>query len=298
MRLEPTERRFQGSDATIAYFEWAGAPEQPTLLLVHATGFHARVWDGLVRALPDKWHVIAVELRGHGRSSKEGPFDQWSHFGGDVVELIDHLGLESAVAAGHSMGGWVLCHAALARPNAFRQLVLIDPVLNAPEFYEENRYPDMQGPEDHPAARRRSKWTHWQELYERLKDREPYSLWHPKVLEDYCRHGLLPHPTGDGHVLACPPIVEASVYFNSWKAYLHDRLGEIETPVTILRARRRQLPAVGETDYAGSPTWERIADLFQQAEDVSLPEYTHFLPMQNPALVARYISGTDHSLTS
>lgn len=290
MRPEPTERRFQTSGASLAWFEWPGAPAAPTVLLVHATGFHARVWDRLVQALPRAWRVLAVELRGHGRSSKEGPFDRWEYYGEDLIELVDHLGSDGAIGAGHSMGGWALCHAALARPDAFQHLVLIDPTINSPEFYGTNRYPDMKTPADHPASRRRNEWTDWQAFYDRLHDREPYSLWQPEVLEDYCRHGLLPAPSGDGYVLACPPLVEASVYMNSWRSGLHERLPEIAVPATILRARRRQLPRLGQTDYAGSPTWERLAELFRQAEDVYLPNYTHFLPMQNPPLVADYIA--------
>lgn len=289
MRADPVERRFQATGAALAYFEWAGQPDAPALLLVHATGFHARVWDRLVQALPEEWRVLAVELRGHGRSSKDGPFDRWEYYAEDLIELIDHLNLAGAVAAGHSMGGWAVCYAALARPRAFRHLVLIDPVINAPEFYGVNRYPDMKGPQDHPASRRRNAWVGWQALYDRLKDREPYALWQPQVLEDYCRHGLLPDPSGEGWVLACPPLVEAAVYLNSWRANLHGRLGRIAAPVTLLRARRRQLPKLGQTDYAGSPTWEHLAAEFRQAEDVYLPDYTHFLPMQNPPLVARYI---------
>lgn len=295
MRPEPTERRFQGSRTALAYFEWAGEPGAPTVLLVHATGFHGRVWDRLVQALPAEWRVLAVELRGHGRSSKDGPFDRWEYFAQDLVELVDHLSLSGAIAAGHSMGGWAVCYTALERPDAFRHLVLIDPTMNSPEFYGTNRYPNMQSAADHPASRRRNEWADWRALYDRLHDREPYSLWQPQVLEDYCRNGVLPNPSGDGVILACPPLVEASVYLNSWRAYLHDRLSEIRPPATILRARRGELPQLGRTDFSGSPTWERLWQLFRQATDVYLPDYTHFLPMQDPALVAKYITAANQS---
>ena len=289
MRPDPVLRHFAGSAATLAYFDWPGAAGAPTALLVHATGFHGRVWDRLIQELPQDWRVLALELRGHGRSSKEGPFDRWEYYGQDLVEWLDHLGLEDAITAGHSMGGWAVCYAALERPQAFRHLVLIDPTMNSPEFYGQNRFPDMKTPADHPSSRRRNDWPDWQGLFDRLKDREPYALWQPSVLKDYCRHGVLPAADGAGTVLACPPIVEASVYMNSWRAYLHEQLKDIGVPATILRARRRQLPKLGQTDYAGSPTWERLFEKFQQAEDVYLPEYTHFMPMQNPRLVAGYI---------
>jgi len=290
MRTEPTLHRHTGSAASLAWFEWPGKAGAPCAVLVHATGFHGRVWDRLVQELPPDWRVLALELRGHGRSSKDGPFDRWEYFGQDLVEWLDHLELKDAIAAGHSMGGWAVCYAALERPEAFRHLVLIDPTMNSPEFYEEHRYPDMESPADHPASRRRNEWANWQALYNRLQDREPYSLWQPAVLEDYCRFGVLPAPDGEGCVLACPPLVEASVYMNSWRAHLHPRLGEIAARVTILRARRRRLPKLGQTDYASSPTWERLWELFQEAEDIHLPEFTHFLPMQDPATVAGYIA--------
>jgi pimeloyl-ACP methyl ester carboxylesterase len=290
MRPGPTLRHFAGTAATLAYFDWPGSAGAPCVLLVHATGFHARVWDQVVHALPPDWRVLAVDLRGHGRSSKEGPFDRWEYFAQDLVELADHLGLEGVVPAGHSMGGWAVCYAALERPKAFRHLVLIDPTMNSPEFYGTNRFPDMQGPQDHPSSRRRNQWLNWQALYDRLKDREPYALWLPQVLEDYCRHGVLPAADGEGMVLACPPIVEANVYFNSWRAYLHERLIGIEVPVTLLRAYRRALPPKGQTDYAGSPTWERLAEKFRQADDIYLPDHSHFISMENPPLVADHIA--------
>ncbi len=290
MRPDPVLRQFAGTNATLSYAEWPGEPGAPTILLVHATGFHARVWDKLVQKLPASWRVLAVDMRGHGLSSKDGPFDRWDYYGQDLTEMVDHLELEGAIPVGRSMGGWAVCYAALDRPKAFRHLVLIDPTMNSPEFYGQNRFPDMKTPADHPSSRRRNEWTGWQAFY----DREPYSLWQPDVLEDYCRHGVMPNPAGEGYVLACPPIVEASVYMNSWRAYIHKRLKEIETPATILRARRRQLPKLGQTDYAGSPTWERLHELFQRAEDIYLPEYTHFIPMQNPALVAGYIEAAAH----
>lgn len=289
MRPEPTLRYFEGREASLAFFDWPGEPGGPTALLVHATGFHGRCWDRVVQVMPRGWRVLAVELRGHGRSSKDGPFDRWEYYGDDLTEMIDGLGLEGIVPVGHSMGGWAVCHAALARPKTFRHLVLIDPTMNSPEFYGSNRFPDMKEPSDHPSSRRRNEWPDWQALHQRLHDREPYSLWQPPILEDYCRHGVLPAPDGEGCVLACPPIVEASVYMNSWRAYIHERLVEIEAPVTILRAFRRALPPVGQTDYAGSPTWEHLHTKFLRAQDVYLPQHSHFIPMEDPGLVAGYI---------
>jgi hypothetical protein len=42
-------------------------------------------------------------------------------------------------------------------------------------------------------------------------------------------------------------------------------------------------------DFAASPTWPKLAAQFARGRDVYLPELTHFIPMQAPDLVARYI---------
>ena len=50
---QPTHHFFDGSKARLSYFEW-GEPDAPPILLAHATGFHARVWDQTIAALPGR----------------------------------------------------------------------------------------------------------------------------------------------------------------------------------------------------------------------------------------------------
>ena len=109
--LTPTEHRSRLGDIELCWFEW-GADRRgkaPTLLLAHATGFHARIWDPVVRRLGER-HVVAVDQRGHGRSSG-GPVAHWGVFGEDLLRLVEHLELDSVLAVGHSMGGHALTQA-------------------------------------------------------------------------------------------------------------------------------------------------------------------------------------------
>jgi hypothetical protein len=130
-------------------------------------------------------------------------------------------------------------------------------------------------------------------MYERFADRFPFSAWQPEVLEDYCRWGVLPAPDGDGYELACPPVVEASIYMGNAGTDVHTLVPGIELPVTVLRARMRTPEDGDEMDFSKSPTWPGLADEFPNGRDVYLPELTHFIPMQDPALVARYIVDPD-----
>ncbi|MDZ7685974.1 MAG: alpha/beta hydrolase [Gammaproteobacteria bacterium] len=101
---EPVQKTVDVNGAQLCYFE-RGEPVtgEPSILLVHATGFHARCWDLVADALAGL-HSIAVDMRGHGRSSEAPPLS-WDTFGADLSALVRALDLTDLVAAGHSMGG-------------------------------------------------------------------------------------------------------------------------------------------------------------------------------------------------
>lgn len=276
---ELREHRAQVNGVELAYFERAG--EGPTIFFAHATGFHARCWDRVIERLPGQ-HVITVDMRGHGRSEKATPPYRWSSFGEDVAALADHLALRGAIGVGHSKGGAAVTRAAGLRPGTFAALLLVDPVLMAPEAYGAN--PEVG---EHFAARRRNVWASPDEMFARFKDRPPFASWDRDVLRDYCDHGLLPAPDGDGYVLACPPEIEAAVYAGSAGSDPYDLIPEVDIPVRVLRARQRQ---PGKTfDMSGSPTWPKLAEQFSKGEDVPVPQYSHFIPMEDPAFVAAQV---------
>lgn len=270
----------------VCYFEWGDAGA-PVLLLVHATGFHARCWDQVVAALAPGYRVIAVDQRGHGRTGNVEPIT-WPAFGADLAALADALGLAQVTGAGHSMGGHCLVQLAMARPTLFERMLLLDPVIMAPELYGKSRMDQFQTPEEHPVARRRGRFSSWQEMRDGLRGKGSFDLWDPKVLDDYCRYGVLPASDGDGVTLACPGVIEAAVYLGSTSADFHARLGEVHCPVTVLRAPPRD-PADTTMDFAKSPTWPELAAAFPDGRDQLLPELTHFIPMQAPVLVAEQI---------
>jgi pimeloyl-ACP methyl ester carboxylesterase len=286
----PEERRARGNGVELAYFEWRRElrGREATILLAHATGFHARVWDQMIRHLGER-HVIAVDQRGHGRS--EGSLIRhWHVLGEDLTALARELDLRDAIGVGHSMGGHALTEAAAARPESFRRLVLIDPVIAAPAEYRGGGWMTEQlGGEVHPTAKRKDDFASPDEMFERLGNRAPYSGFDPSVLRDYCEHGLVPAPDGNGYVLACRPEIEASVYMTSrTNAAVYESIRAIEIPVTILRARGRASNR-DLMDFASSPTWPGLVHEFQDGREVYLADHTHFLPMEAPELVAGYV---------
>ncbi len=261
----------------LAVWDWQGEDDGPLLLMCHATGFHGRCWDRIIRSLPEHWRVIAVDLRGHGASGNPPAPVRWKMFGEDLVMLIDAMELDAIAGVGHSMGGHSVVHAAAMRPLSFRSLLLLDPVIRQSAYYGR---PWMV---DHFARKRRNQWQSPEEMYERFRVREPFLSWDQQTLRDYCQYALK-----DG-VLACTPEFEASVYEHSSEldANLGGELGAIAVPVTVMRSH---LQWTEENGMNGSPTDPRLAARFQRGSDVQVP-FGHFFPMEAPSLVIEKILG-------
>ena len=120
--------------------------------------------------------------------------------------------------------------AAATRPDRFRGLVLVDPVIVAPEIGA--LVAGGVSAESHPIRKRRNRWDSPQEMFDSFKAKGPYSRWDPRVLMDYCRYGLEPVEEG-GYVLACPPDLEAEVYAGAGTEDIYALLPRVRVPSSI-----------------------------------------------------------------
>ncbi len=290
----PEQHRVCVNGVELAYFEWrpARCDGEAPILLAHATGFHARVWDQVIRHLGER-HVIAVDQRGHGRSQKT-EITHWNVFGQDLTAFVRALDLRDVIGVGHSMGGHAMTEAAAACRDRFQRLVLVDPVIASPDAYrDDSRMIANLGDWMHPIAKRKNRFASPDEMFDRFKDRMPYAGFDPSALRDLCDHGLLPAPDDDGYILACPPEIEASIYMTSrTNAAVHESIRILDIPVMILRAKEPP-PGRELMDFASSPTWPRLVREFKNGHEVYLADHTHFLPFEAPALVARYVLGNE-----
>jgi 2-succinyl-6-hydroxy-2,4-cyclohexadiene-1-carboxylate synthase len=92
----------------------------PALVLLHGFTHTGRSWDGVARALPERYRPLAPDLRGHGRAADATPVTLEA-----VVSDIDRLAAGRFVLAGYSMGGRIALQYALARPARVSRLVVI-----------------------------------------------------------------------------------------------------------------------------------------------------------------------------
>ena len=83
-------------------------------------------WRHQLAALAEAgFHAVAPDMRGYGQTDRPEEIEQYTllHLVGDMVGLLDALGAETAVIAGHDWGAPVAWHAALLRPDRFRAVI-------------------------------------------------------------------------------------------------------------------------------------------------------------------------------
>ena len=138
--------------------EWGDA-DAPPLVCLHGVTAHGERFKQLAE---ERWalrfHVVAPDLRGHGRSGWEPPYDFETHVA-DLVDTIDAFGLERPDWVGHSFGGRLVLELAARHPERIHRAVLLDPAFDilphVAEFmaHVENGEPVVDSAEDSIADR-------------------------------------------------------------------------------------------------------------------------------------------------
>ena len=273
--MDPEFHQVKLNGAELAYYERGQVrADAPSLVFVHATGFHARLWDHQAEAFPEL-HSIALDLRGHGRSEKLA-VESWRTFAEDLVALLESLQLRNVMAD------------AAALCDRFSRLILLDPTVLEPQAYQSEgdfraHFPDGK----HPASKRRNHFLSVDDMAERLAPKSSFPLMDERIFRDYCEWGLRP-AAGGGFELACPPDIEAAVYITSRSnSGIYQSIASVEIPVLIVRA---QSPAPGAfMDFSSSPTWPGLVDAFPNAVEQHWSDCSHFIPMQRPQAVVELI---------
>lgn len=96
------------------------------VLALHGITSSHKEFELLGRRLADDCRLVAPDLRGRGDSSRmPGPFG-FAHHAADLVDLLDHLGVERCTVVGHSMGGYLATVLAADHPDRVESVLLVD----------------------------------------------------------------------------------------------------------------------------------------------------------------------------
>mgnify|MGYP003956554615 FL=1 len=131
MTVQPIGRHLTVGGVRLHYHEFPG--DGPPLLLVPGITSPAIMWDFVSRRLADFCHVFTLDTRGRGLSSSGDDLEYWlADYAADTQGVIEQLGLEKPVIAGHSMGARIALKLAADAPSLVGPLILIDPPVSGP----------------------------------------------------------------------------------------------------------------------------------------------------------------------
>ena len=125
------------------------AGEGPLLLLLHGLGSSSLDWQAQIERFSERYRVVAIDLRGHGQSMQEGPFDVPT-LAADVTRWLEEQP-EPAWVVGLSLGAMVALELALRLPHKVRGLVLVN---GFSEFL-------LETPREQERHAMRLKWLRW-----------------------------------------------------------------------------------------------------------------------------------------
>jgi pimeloyl-ACP methyl ester carboxylesterase len=104
----------------------------PAVLAVHGITSNSHAWIAAARALGDRASLVALDLRGRGRSAElPGPYGV-AVYARDLLAVLDRLELEQTVVVGHSLGAYIVARLAADHPKRVRAAVLVDGGLTIP----------------------------------------------------------------------------------------------------------------------------------------------------------------------
>lgn len=257
---------------SLAVYQWSTIG--PVILLHHATGFVARIWDPVAELLQSEFRVIGFDAPGHGDS---GPLPSygWPCFVEVLVTLLTEMRLTSVIGVGHSIGGTVMLSAAARYPELFDRLVLVDPIILPPAPERNWTVDQREIALAERARRRRNIWPTRTDIIKSWSSRPPFSNWHHGLLELYVEYGTRLR-TDSWVELKCPGTTEAAIYEGSAELDLWPDVGHIQQPVLVIRGSKSDVPA---------QIVRRLVHALPKAELQELSA-GHLVPMEQPQELA------------
>ncbi len=110
----------------VLHYAFDGPEDAPVMVLANSLGSDLRIWDRLVARLAGRFRFLRYDKRGHGLSeATPAPYLMDDHIG-DLIGLLDALGIKEAIVGGVSVGGMIAQGLALRQPKRVRGLILCD----------------------------------------------------------------------------------------------------------------------------------------------------------------------------
>ena len=257
-------------DSDLTYLLYDGS--DPTLMMLHATGFLPWLWHPIARSLSSSCRVIAPYFCDHRDSDPEDGGLNWMTLAKDFSDFCCALQIRNPLLVGHSMGATVLTIATALYGLKPAAMTLIEPIFLPRDFY--NAAVKVQ---DHPLAaksiKRKNHWGDASEALHYLQSRPLFKPWDPEMLSLYVLHGMKSKQSG-GLELACSPRKEAALFMGGVRYDPWPLLPQVTCPVLVLEGEH--------SENRHFIDLKKVASLFPSATYRLIKNAGHLIPMENP----------------
>lgn len=254
------------------------------LYFTHANGYPPGAYTPLLDHLRQHYPVHAPPARPLWPNSTPAEAPDWSTLTQDIITQVEALN-PPVFGVGHSLGAVNTLSAALHRPELFRALVLLDPVIFVRPFLwlwagikavglGHRLHPLIPG-----ALRRRRVFPSTQEMFTRYRKAPVFQRLDDTALRAYVQALAAPTPDGQVH-LTYSPEWEAHIY-HSGPPNLWARLPQLRLPLLVIYG--------AHSDTFSTRALAGLRRAVPQVQAVRIAEAGHLVPLEKPAEVAAHI---------
>jgi 2-(acetamidomethylene)succinate hydrolase len=262
--MKTSELQYADIAGTTICFRDAGNG-RPVLFL-HGTSASLGVWDGVMARMGEGYRVIAMDQRGHGRSSKPALGYSQEDFARDILGLLAYLDLDDVVLVGHSLGARNAIVAAAMEPERIAGIIALDYL----PFVEPEVIDDL---EDRVVGGHRQ-FNGFDDIVAYLHERYPRTP--RKALESRALHGY--EKRGKHYLpLAEPESMRGTV--DSFRTDFRESFRDVRVPVVVIRGEKSAI--------ASSRAFALAQELRPDFEYVTVPGCDHYIPEVAPEVVSQ-----------
>jgi 3-oxoadipate enol-lactonase len=112
-----------------------GSADKPWITLLHGAATNLHLWDAQIAPLEKQFHILRIDVRGHGKSSADVVASSFDDLVADVIGVWDALGIKTSTVMGLSLGGMTGFGIAIKHPDRIERLIAADCRSDAPDFF-------------------------------------------------------------------------------------------------------------------------------------------------------------------
>jgi len=272
------DREVEVHGCRVHYLRW-GDPKKPGIVLVHGGAAHAHWWSFVAPQLTANYHVVALDLSGHGDSGRrsEYPREVWAD---EVMAVAEDARIVGApILVGHSMGGFVCMMAAALYGDRLAGTIILDSPVRRPD-------PEAEEGAHGRSFRNPKVYASVEEALSRFRLVPGQPCENDFILDYIARHSV--HAVDGGYTWKFDP----SIFQRITPRASHEILPQVGCRVAVLRAEHGLVtPDIGDYMY------ELMG---RNAPVIEIPCAYHHLMLDQPlaliAVLRALLADWEHSL--